>query len=651
MAAMVRDRRFAWVMVVVVGLVLAMLVPPLPLARAASGSTFTTFFTGSGQDNESAYCKQKQEVNCNHYAGKKYVVINGGPSGALLQPGTYFFAVLAPGGQHSPNGEYDATTNPKVLSTDPVSNRTFTVDGAGVLTYSGTHENRLVSSGKGKNATTERRIRLGLESTGWFQDTPNSGGTYIAAICHVAAAGDPGRPHNCKYDAFKVNQIDGTVFVQGHLEGYKYHDTNVDGARITDVTPDDGISGWLIDVYTLAGFEALPQEAPVETVVTDSNGHWSFNSPPVIEGTLGNQDYVVCERDESDWVQTGAIEVGTEASGPDSVVGAYSADTTCYVVSFAVGAAGTGASNINFGNVAQATLSGSKYFDDGTTPGLRDGTGPAWDEVGLEGWQILLEMDVDGNWVTIDTLVTDVDGNFSTVVEPGHTYRVSEVATSVSGWSQTGNTVDQTVSTPAVDGPTVVLSGKQYVVTIPVTAVTESDGDMPSVEDLFFGNLCSVSYQVFGKTKGYWQNKAGNQLAKAKQSALAALNLRKEGGGNYDPQSTDFTWTNQGNNWTYWLSAANAKNMAFMLSAQMAATWLNVEYGITDGTAVVDGKSINDWLAEANTMLGSYGYVVQSGPTRATMNSLMTRFDRINNGLIAGTTYDQTACGDPYPAP
>lgn len=75
-------------------------------------------------------------VNCNHYDGKEFVWLNGGSGPSGLGAGTYFFAVLAPGGQPTPN---DGGAKNLSDDTDAYTNRRFSIDGSGNLSYGGTH--------------------------------------------------------------------------------------------------------------------------------------------------------------------------------------------------------------------------------------------------------------------------------------------------------------------------------------------------------------------------------------------------------------------------------------------------------------------------------------------------------------------------------
>src|SRR5690349_16840121 len=95
-------RRHFFIGLVVALALLAMLLPGLASANTpVTGAAFTTV-------NESVdgtgHCQNgNPNVNCNIYDGKQFVWLNGGPSTAYVGDGTYFFAVLDPGGQADPN--------------------------------------------------------------------------------------------------------------------------------------------------------------------------------------------------------------------------------------------------------------------------------------------------------------------------------------------------------------------------------------------------------------------------------------------------------------------------------------------------------------------------------------------------------------------
>jgi hypothetical protein len=149
-------------------------------ATPVTGAAFTT--TNTGVDGTGHCQNGNEDVNCNIYDGKQYVWLNGGPSTAYVGDGTYFFAVLAPGGQHDPN---DSAAKNLSDDFDAYTNRTFGVSG-GIVAYGGDH------------SSDGNKIRLAP-----YADTPNPGGVYIMAICSLAD-GYPVDPSDCKYDAFKI---------------------------------------------------------------------------------------------------------------------------------------------------------------------------------------------------------------------------------------------------------------------------------------------------------------------------------------------------------------------------------------------------------------------------------------------------------------
>jgi hypothetical protein len=151
-----------------------------PGSVAAGGAISTTTNVGAGTGacvHPGLTVSDPDPTNCNTYAAKEDVWLSNLPQ--ALPDGTYYFAVLVPGGQTDPNDG-----SPQLLSTDAHTNREFTVSG-GVVSTSGTH------------AVVGNKVQLAD-----FGDTTNGGGVYVAAVCsadsYPAAGGD------CKYDAFKV---------------------------------------------------------------------------------------------------------------------------------------------------------------------------------------------------------------------------------------------------------------------------------------------------------------------------------------------------------------------------------------------------------------------------------------------------------------
>jgi hypothetical protein len=291
-------------------------------------------------------------------------------------------------------------------------------------------------------------------------------------------------------------------------------------------------------------------------------------------------------------------------------------------------------------------LSGLKYYD-ANANGQLDGT-----EAGIPGWKINIHDGFNQN------LTTDSQGQFSianiapdtytlTELQPTNQKCVTEVINGVSTlvcspvWKQSGNIVNQSTA-PA--GSSVSLANFIYTVVL---------GDTGTVSGLNFGNLCLGAGG--GLTLGYWSNKNGQaaQFSNAKLAAtlafLAALNLRNANGSDFDPTTYTLFRT--------WLLGASATNMAYMLSAQLAAMELNVRNGNVSGSSLVYAPGTNsansggyatiaDLMAEANTELGLHPLTTSGSPYRAYQEALKTALDRANNNLNFVQS-SQTGCPTP----
>lgn len=154
-----------------------------------------------------------------------------------------------------------------------------------------------------------------------------------------------------------------------------------------------------------------------------------------------------------------------------------------------------------------------------------------------------------------------------------------------------------------------------------------------------FGNVCLGAGG--GLTLGFWSNKNGQKLESASDFALlTSLCLRNANGANQD-----FTGTAANNKTALntWLLNATATNMAYMLSAQLAAMELNVAHGFVSGNALVrtggcgntgfDGSfiSINDLMSAANAELCAHPVTTSASPYRAYQECLKNALDDANN--------------------
>ncbi len=223
----------------------------------------------------------------------------------------------------------------------------------------------------------------------------------------------------------------------------------------------------------------------------------------------------------------------------------------------------------------------------------------------------------------------------------------------ITGWKvRIQDGIDLIRFTPA----TVIVAPDDYVVTefAPIETnwmstttnpvnITLANGDDSTVE---FGNLCLAAGG--GHTLGFWSNKNGQALMNdgattaSELTGLTGLNLRNGSGANFDPATYAAFRT--------WILDAKATNMSYMLSAQLAAMYLNVESGNVAGSALVYAPgttsantlgfaSISALIAEANTELGLHGSVLSASPYRAYQEALKNALDKANNNttFVQGT--------------
>jgi len=166
--------------------------------------------------------------------------------------------------------------------------------------------------------------------------------------------------------------------------------------------------------------------------------------------------------------------------------------------------------------------------------------------------------------------------------------------------------------------------------------VTVNAGGTETVE---FGNLCLGPGG--GHTLGFWSNKNGQATMNDGGSACSELTLLnglylRNGAGARMNFGCDYTAFRN------WLLSASATNMAYMLSAQLAAMELNVEAGFVSGSALVYAPgtnsanalgfaTANDLMAEANAELTLHGTAFAGDGWRNYQEALKNALDKANN--------------------
>ena len=242
------------------------------------------------------------------------------------------------------------------------------------------------------------------------------------------------------------------------------------------------------------------------------------------------------------------------------------------------------------GSSPETGITACKFYD-------RNGNGqqdPG--EIPLQGWPITLNPLTAGATPFQATQLTDISGcvSWGNLIG-GATYTVSEGTPNEPGWVH---------STPASVSVDTIINQQNAV---------------------SFGNYCRVASG--GLTIGFWGNKNGQALITgADLTALTNLHLVNANGSAFNPNSAGQVKS--------WLNNATATNMAYMLSAQLAAMVLNVRHGFVNGNnfAVCAGVTINQLIINADALLAADGFTPTGDPNRAAQEAAKNCLDSLNNG-------------------
>jgi len=235
----------------------------------------------------------------------------------------------------------------------------------------------------------------------------------------------------------------------------------------------------------------------------------------------------------------------------------------------------------------QAKICGFKFYD-ANANGVWDDDEPA-----IEGFKIEL-YDADNNLIA--TTFTGSDGSYCFDGLEAGTYTVKEVLPPDS-WIPTTSTS---------------------------ITVTLQSGDIS--EDNNFGNLCLEPGQG-GKTIGYWANAGNSLITDDDREYLNDLNLFKPNGWSYPPFSNNQQIKN-------YLLKANAKNMKWMLSAQLIATVLNVRHGYLDGSTLVciDPDTCSTFMSIDDIINGAIGAL--DSDVKSEQEYWKNLLDNLNNNKL-----------------
>jgi|SRR5215471_15105365 len=244
------------------------------------------------------------------------------------------------------------------------------------------------------------------------------------------------------------------------------------------------------------------------------------------------------------------------------------------------------------GSSPETGLTACKFYDKNAN-GIQDP-----EDIPLPNWPITLDPLTVGATPHLATQLTSTDGCVSWGnLFAGVDYTVSEGTPNESSWAH---------STPTSVVVTPILNNQSQVK---------------------FGNYCRV--RSGGNTIGFWGNKNGQALINAADLlALRTCHLVNADGSAFDPTTAKQVDT--------WLKGASATNMAYMLSAQLAAMKLNVAHGFVNGnnTAICAGTSINQLIMDADALLAADSITLAGDPNRAAQEAAKNCLDSLNNGAF-----------------
>src|SRR5262249_52480589 len=262
------------------------------------------------------------------------------------------------------------------------------------------------------------------------------------------------------------------------------------------------------------------------------------------------------------------------------------------------------------GVINPAKITGHKFYD-------ANGDGVNNDNAVVAGWTIYLDNNTNPTDGVVASTTTDGFGNFTfSNLAPGSYFGYEGAGTS--GWVQTKG------------GPI----GGAYQVSVPPGATSGIE----------FGNL-KLSAGSGGLTLGYWTNKNGQSAimdtgdgygTSANMAMLDALALVTTSTKGKAIVGTDFNPTAYAD-LQNWLKNANATDMAYMLSAQMAAAALSVEQGFLSLATVLQDTNLLAYRTQINALIAGKtleGAQVTLANSTATYSTALT-YTNAGSGLTS----------------
>ena len=280
----------------------------------------------------------------------------------------------------------------------------------------------------------------------------------------------------------------------------------------------------------------------------------------------------------------------------------------------------------------RASITACKFYDKNAN-GIQDAGEPA-----LSGWPFCLDP-LGTASPALPTQLTTADGcvSWTNLTVPGD-YTVTEANANETNWFHS----------PDPMPPPLIVNGTSTIV-FPAAGGNERRT---------FGNYCTAPSG--GLTLGFWSNKNGNRIltgASAGNGAnllLAVKNLLNSpcNGGQVlvNANGTRHNFTGTYADFRTWILGATATNMAYMLSAQLAALKLDVAYAGVDSNAfdLCSGHTVNELMTASCDTLRDNPNTPSGDPSRLAQESLKNCIDAINNN---GAVVPVTPCPHTFPNP
>jgi len=295
----------------------------------------------------------------------------------------------------------------------------------------------------------------GEAHAGWLNSDPTG-----ATLCETKNVGTGGATTSFDFGNYQNATKSGSKFLDRNADGT--WDPNGIDNTLGNADDEIGLEGWTINAYVdtdgdgVLSATEFAAGAGALTDDTDSSGDYT------ITGLTPGVDYIICEvMEASSWLQS--HPTGDAAASECSISTTLGAQG--YAETFG---SGQNATDNDFGNYQNATVSGTKFKD-------VNGNDSGWEmnDLTVQGWKIRVYEDVDLNGVlsTGDLFkleaTTDSSGAYSIAgLKPGK-YLVCEEA--VLNWDQADpdNTVCDQGSLPALDPlRTPSLASGGYAVTL-----------------------------------------------------------------------------------------------------------------------------------------------------------------------------------------